>query len=138
MSAQTDPYHIFWKSTDTAELLGLLFCCSTLQQFTTGVQKLNYLRAQVTDEAAKSIAGFRLTNINYEHLIALLRERFGQIQKIVNAHMQVLLALPNPSNNITSLHSFHDTIENHIQGPWTVKRLLWCFACPHNTWETTS
>ena len=30
--------------------------------------------------------------------------------------MQALLTLPNPSNNMTSLRSFHDTIENHIQG----------------------
>ena len=30
--------------------------------------------------------------------------------------MQALLTLPNPSNNMTSLHSFHDTIENHIRG----------------------
>ena len=82
----------------------------------TGVQKLNYLRAQVTDEAAKSIAGFPLTNSNYEHSIALLRERFGQTQRIVNAHMQALLTLPNPSNNMISLRSFHDTIENHIRG----------------------
>ena len=44
----------------------------------TGVYKFNYRRAQVTDEAAKSIAGFPLTNDNYEHLIALLKERFGQ------------------------------------------------------------
>ena len=82
----------------------------------TGVQKFNYLRAQVTGEAAQSIAGFPLTNINYEHSIALLRERFGQTQKIVNAHMQALLTLPNPTNNMTSLRSFHDSVENHIRG----------------------
>ena len=82
----------------------------------TGVQKFNYLRAQVTDEAAQSIAGFPLTNINYEHSIALLRERFGQTQKIVNAHMQALLTIPNPVNSMTSLRSFHDSVENHIRG----------------------
>ena len=37
-------------------------------------------------------------------------------QKIVNAHMQALLTLPNPSNNMTSLRSFHDSVENHIRG----------------------
>ena len=30
--------------------------------------------------------------------------------------MQALLSLPNPSNNMTSLHSFHDSVENHIRG----------------------
>ena len=30
--------------------------------------------------------------------------------------MQAFLALPNPLNNLTSLRSFHDSIENHIRG----------------------
>ena len=80
----------------------------------TGVHKFNYLRAQVTDKATKCIAGFPLTN-NYEHSITLLREQFGQPQRIVNAHIQALLSLPNPSNNLTSLRSFHDSVENHIR-----------------------
>ena len=33
----------------------------------TGVQKLNYLRAQLQGDAAKVVAGFPLTNANYEH-----------------------------------------------------------------------
>ena len=80
----------------------------------TGLHKYNYLRAQVTEEAAKCIAGFPLTNDNYDYSITLLREWFGQPQKILNAHMQALLSLPNPSNNMTTLCSFHDSIENHI------------------------
>ena len=82
----------------------------------SGVQKFNYLRAQVKDEAAKTIAGFPLTNENYEHSVTLLRERFGHTYKIVNAHMQALLTLSNPSNNIASLRSFYDSVENHIRG----------------------
>lgn len=41
----------------------------------TGVQKLNYLRAQLLGEASKVVAGFPLTNANYEHSVTLLRER---------------------------------------------------------------
>ena len=37
----------------------------------TGVQKLNYLRAQLQGKATKVVAGFPLTNVNYEHSIAL-------------------------------------------------------------------
>ena len=113
MSAQTNTTYILWKSTDMADFLGLLFHSCTLF---TGVQKFNYLRAQVLDEVAKSNAGLLLTNDNYEHSITLLKERFGQTEKTVNAHMQALLALPNPSNNMISLRSFHDSVENHIQG----------------------
>ena len=40
----------------------------------TGVQKLSYLCAQLRGDAARVIAGFQLTNANYEHSIALLKE----------------------------------------------------------------
>ena len=43
----------------------------------TGVQKFNYLRAQLQGDAARVVAGFPLTNSNYEHSISLLRQRFG-------------------------------------------------------------
>ena len=44
----------------------------------TGVQKLNYLRAQLQGDAAKVVSGFLLSNANYEHSIALLTQRYGQ------------------------------------------------------------
>ena len=46
----------------------------------------------------------------------LLRDRFGQPQRIVNAHMQALMNLPSPKNEIRSLRKFHDAIENHVRG----------------------
>lgn len=47
----------------------------------TGVQKLSYLRSQLQGEAARVIAGFQLTNTNYEHYVNLLKERFEQPYK---------------------------------------------------------
>ena len=82
----------------------------------SGVQKFNYLRAQLQGDAARAIAGFPLTDANYTHSIDLLRERFGQSHKIVNAHMQALLDLPNPSSDMTELRRFYDSVENHIRG----------------------
>jgi len=67
----------------------------------SGIHKFNYLRAHLSDEL---------------EAVALLQERFGQTEKMVNAHMHALLALPNPSNNLASLLSFHDGLENHIKG----------------------
>ena len=40
----------------------------------SGVQKFNYLRAQLQGNAARAIAGFPLTDANYTHSIDLLRE----------------------------------------------------------------
>ena len=82
-------WHIFWDSfsvaVDSSPIL-------------SGVQKFNYLRTLLQGEAARAVAGFPLTDANYSHSVVILKERFGQTQKIVNTHMQSLLNLPNPRN----------------------------------------
>ena len=80
------------------------------------VQRLNYLRAHLGGEASRALAGFPLTSANYRQSVDLLRDRFGQPQRIVNAHMQALINLPSPKNEIRSLREFHDAIENHVRG----------------------
>ena len=67
------------------------------------VQKFNYLKAQLTGDAAIGIQGFPITSANYKHSIDLLIERFGQQQKIVNAHKQRLLDLPKLDTGLISL-----------------------------------
>ena len=81
-----------------------------------GVQKFNYLKAQLHGDASRAIAGLSLTSANYNHAVSLLRERFGQSHKIVNAHMQALLDIPKPVNSLSSLRLFHDSVESHIRG----------------------
>ena len=81
----------------------------------TGVQKLSYLRAQLQGDASTAIAGFPLTNTNYEHSVTLLKTRFEQPYKLVTVNMQALLDTPRPSNSLGSLQQFHDTIESHIR-----------------------
>ena len=80
------------------------------------IQKFNYLRAQLRGDASRSIAGFPLTNVNYKRSIELLQERFGQSHRIINAHMEAMLNLPNPSTQLVSLRQFYDTLETHIRG----------------------
>ena len=65
-----------------------------------GVQKFNYLRAQIQGEASRAIAGLPLTSVNYDHAVALLKVHFGQPQKIINAHMQALVNTPKPVNTL--------------------------------------
>ena len=81
----------------------------------TGVQKLSYLRAQLCGDAARVIAGFQLINDGYDHSITLLKQRFGQTYKQVDAHMQALIDSPSPNNTLPSLREFYDTTEGHIR-----------------------
>ena len=82
----------------------------------TGVQKFNYLKAQLKGDAIRVVSGFPLTDVNYQHSITLLRERFRQPYKLINAHMQALLNLCDVTNSLSSLQSFYDTVKNHIRG----------------------
>ena len=79
------------------------------------VQKLSYLRAQLQGDASRVVASFPLTNTSYNQSVALLKNRFSQPYKLVNAHLQALLYLSNPSNTLTSLQLLHDSVEGHIR-----------------------
>ena len=81
----------------------------------TGVQKLNYLRAQLQGNALRVISGLPLTNANYDHSVTLLKARYGEPHKLIDAHMQALIELSNPSNTLPALQLFYDSIEGHIR-----------------------
>ena len=81
-----------------------------------GIQKFSYLKAQLVGDAARTIAGLPLTDTNYHHAIAILKDRYGQHHKIMEAHMQALLEIPSPSNSLNSMRTFYDTVETHIRG----------------------
>jgi len=58
---------------------------------------------------------FPLTDLNFQHSVALLKERFGQPYKLVNAHIDALRNLEKPANNLASLQFFHDKLKSHIR-----------------------
>ncbi|XP_071153114.1 uncharacterized protein [Mytilus edulis] len=82
----------------------------------TDVQKFDYLKAQLQNEALRTIAGFALTNANYADAIILLKERFGQTEKITQAYIQALLEIPSPRNHLISLRQFYNQIETYVRG----------------------
>ena len=65
------------------------------------IQKLNYLRSQLCGKASLIIAGVSLTSAIYNHSVVMLKDCYGQPQKL--NHMQALLDLHNPSNTLCSL-----------------------------------
>ena len=79
------------------------------------IQKFNHLRAQLRGDAARTIAGLPLTESNYDDAMALLK-RYGQTHKIVHAHMQALAEFASPTNSLSSLQLFYDTVESYIRG----------------------
>ena len=90
-------WQTFWDSFNAAVHTNPALGC---------IQKFNYLKAQLQGDAARAIAGLPLTERNYQHSIELLENRFGQPHKLINAHMQALLDMPNPNTSLTSLRLF--------------------------------
>ena len=77
------------------------------------MQTFSYLYAQLCGDAALVIVGFQLTNSNFDHSIALLKERFVQIYKHIEAHMQVLIDSLNLNNTLSNLPESYNTTEGH-------------------------
>ena len=82
----------------------------------SSVQKFNYLKCSLRYEALQTIAGFSLTNANYDKAISLLQERYGQKDKIIQTYMNSLIEIPAPVHTVPSLRKFYDTTETYIRG----------------------
>jgi hypothetical protein len=79
--------------------------------------KFNYLKNLVEGPAAAAIAGFSLTDENYEAAFKLLEERFANPQVIIPSHVDSLLKLEPLSNihEIVKIRKLYDSIETHIR-----------------------
>jgi hypothetical protein len=81
------------------------------------VQQFQYLRAQLTGDAARTIEGLSLTAAIYANAIQLLRTRFGQPHQVKAAYMKALWELEKPvPGDFDSLRHFYDTLESYIRG----------------------
>ncbi|XP_053388224.1 uncharacterized protein LOC128551402, partial [Mercenaria mercenaria] len=101
-------------------------------------QDFNGSARTVSDTTSTAIAGFPLTNANYQNAIDLLQERFGQSHKIIDTYMQSLLDLPIPDNNVASLRRFHDIMENYIRGLESLEGLAEKLKLKHTGSDTIS
>ena len=79
----------FWDSFDSA---------INSNQSLTPIKRFSYLRASLRGSVAATINGLSLSSANYEAAVALVKERYGDPQKIINAHMDALVNLPIVEN----------------------------------------
>ena len=93
-----------------AGLLELVHSSSGFKPRSHPCSKVNCLCAQLHEDAVLVIGGFPLSDSNYAHCVKLLKERFVQQYKLVDAHMEALLNVSILSNSLTSLQAFYDII----------------------------
>ena len=82
------------------------------------INKFQYLLGLLKGDAALAIAGLPVKAANYYEAIAILTNRFGQRQKIIDSHMDALMNLPSckESNNLSALRELYDIIEANVRG----------------------
>ena len=67
--------------------------------------------------AAATINGLSLSNANYDAAVTLLKERYGDPQKIINAHMDALVNLPSVENarDLQAVRRLSDEVEANVR-----------------------
>ena len=80
------------------------------------IDKFNYLNSLLEGTALRAIQGLTLTGANYDAAIEILRDRFGQPQQIITAHMDELLKIPaSTGDRLSSLRFIYDKISVHVR-----------------------
>ena len=82
------------------------------------IERFNYLRSLLQGPALDAIAGLVLTAANYHEAIEVLNKRFGNKQRIIDKHMEVLLGVEAvmSNTNLKALRRLYDTIEAQVRG----------------------
>uniref|UniRef100_A0A914C7C2 Integrase catalytic domain-containing protein n=1 Tax=Acrobeloides nanus TaxID=290746 RepID=A0A914C7C2_9BILA len=75
------------------------------------VQKLTYLIGCLDGKAAKTIAGYAITEENYEIIVDVLKNSYGKRDIIIQAHYSELSALKPASENVEDVRRLYDDIE---------------------------
>ena len=84
----------------------------------TNIERFNYLNNLLESTAADAVAGLSLTDANYIEAVAILKKRFGNVQLIVNRHMDALLRLTavTSHHDVKGLRRLCDTTEANVRG----------------------
>uniref|UniRef100_T1IKR2 Uncharacterized protein n=1 Tax=Strigamia maritima TaxID=126957 RepID=T1IKR2_STRMM len=88
--------------------------------------KLSYLKTLLEGTAASVVGGLLSTDANYETAKALLTERFGKKNVVINAHLRALENL-TPVKKLTDLiglRKLYDACELHVRSLETCNRQI--------------
>ena len=86
------------------------------------IEKLSYLNSKLTGEAKQAVSGIYLSNENYDVTKTLLKERFGNLQSVVNSHYTQLVNLKPAVNTTKGLRSLNDQFERHFRSLEALKQ----------------
>ncbi|XP_062618740.1 uncharacterized protein LOC134280347 [Saccostrea cucullata] len=81
----------------------------------SNIEKFNSLKSKLKVVAQEAISGLSLSNENYDVAVATLRERFGDIQSLINKLYVELINTQSATNDTSSLRKLNDDLERHLR-----------------------
>lgn len=89
----------------------------------TDVQKLQYLRAFLVDDASHVVSSLEISAANYEVAWKLLQERYDNKRVIVQSHIRAIVDLPTMTReNSGELRQIADGAMRHVNALQALKR----------------
>lgn len=88
----------------------------------TKIEKLNYLISLLQGEAAKTVEGFDLIEENYEDVLKVLKDKYGNRENLINHHLKSLMEL-KPAKNISNLGELKKIVSDIIIHLRTLKNI---------------
>lgn len=81
------------------------------------VDKFVYLKRYLEGEALDVVSGLSLSADNYKEALDLLRERYGDPEVLISAHLESLLKLGKVRNSsdLVALRKLHNDVENCVR-----------------------
>ena len=77
--------------------------------------KFNYLKSVLKGAAAAAISGISICDDNYDDAVALLKERFGREEVIIESLYAKLQSLPKSCNKFTKVRQTYQSIEKVLR-----------------------
>ncbi|XP_035226844.1 uncharacterized protein LOC118199150 [Stegodyphus dumicola] len=105
----------------------------------TPIDKFSYLKSLLVSSTFNVVAGFSLTEENYNSAIDLLKNRFGHQDLVINAHMSKPLNLKQVKNaaNVKKLRELYDSCEiqiRNLNSLGVTAGILWTFTLSNFHW----
>lgn len=82
----------------------------------SSVQKLGYLKVNLSDEALKLIKNLEITNANYDTAWALLTDRYDNERILVNRWIQLIFNIPVSNGSAAEVKAILDGTQEAMQG----------------------
>ena len=103
-------FNAFWEQ----------FSCSIDDSELSDVTKFSYLASLLEGDAKRVISGLSITGANYSIACDLLKNRFGDEERIISAHIQALVLIQSPQSSkgpkyVSQLWCMRDELNKHIK-----------------------